>query len=85
MLQYDAVPLFQTRSLAAQFGTEKLRFFVGTLSLKERNQIHHIEVNDNVTEIRRLGIYEHPFEIWAISSCPTEKDLLCTVYNTSTT
>jgi WD40 repeat protein len=73
---------YKTRSLGAQFGTEKLRFFVGTLSLKERNQIHHIEVTDDVTEIRRLAIYEHPFEIWSIAPCPSDKTLLVTVYNT---
>jgi hypothetical protein len=52
------------------------------LSLKERNQIHQIEVTDDVTEIKRVGIYEHPHEIWAISSCPFDKNLLVTIYNT---
>jgi hypothetical protein len=45
-------------------------------------QIHHIEEENS--EIKRLAIYEHPNEMWDLSSCPYDSSLLFSVSNTGT-
>jgi hypothetical protein len=45
-------------------------------------QIHHIEEENS--EIKRLAIYEHPNEIWDLSSCPYDASLLFSVSNAGT-
>eukprot|EP00029_Vermamoeba_vermiformis_P006934 TRINITY_DN2858_c0_g1_i1.p1 TRINITY_DN2858_c0_g1~~TRINITY_DN2858_c0_g1_i1.p1 ORF type:complete len:353 (+),score=80.60 TRINITY_DN2858_c0_g1_i1:58-1116(+) len=71
---------YKARCIAPQQGDcEKNRFFVGTLSLREKNQIHHIEEENS--EIKRLAIYDHPNEMWDLSSCPYDSSLLFSVSN----
>jgi len=73
----------KARCIAAQAGErQKNCFMVGTLTLRDRNQIHHIEVSEDVTEVIRVGLYDHPLEIWYLTCCPWDKNLLFTVYNT---
>jgi len=62
--------------------TEKNVFLVGTLGLREDNEIHLIEVREDGGEIKCLNIFNHPYEIWSISSCPSNPSLLFTCYNT---
>ncbi len=45
-------------------------------------QIHHIEEENS--EIKRLAIYEHPNEMWDLSSCPYDASLLFSVSNAGT-
>jgi len=62
--------------------TEKNRFLVGTLSLREDNEIHLIEVREEGGDIGVVNIFNHPFEIWALSACPSNPSLLISSYNT---
>jgi len=48
---------------------------------EERNQIHHIEVSEDVSLIERVAVYDHQHEIWHMASCPSNENLLVTVYN----
>jgi len=73
----------KARCIAAQTGEPSLnRFLVGTLSLQEPNQIHHIEVSEDCAEVNRVALYSHPFEIWHLTCSPHNHDLLVTAYNT---
>ena len=45
-------------------------------------QIHHIEEENS--EIKRLAIYDHPNEMWDLSSCPYDSSLLFSVSNAGT-
>lgn len=57
---------------------------IGTNSLVEQNQIHHVEVNDDLSGVRRIAIYDHPSEIWQIITSPHDSELLMTVYDNVT-
>jgi len=63
--------------------TENVQFFVGTLSLKEENEIHLIEVrhDDDDVQVKCISIFSHQNEIWHMSACPSDRNLLFTVYN----
>lgn len=72
----------KARCLAAQVARDdRSRFFAGTLSLKEENEIHLIEVQED-EEITRVSVLPHPPEIWGLAPSPTEETLLFTVYST---
>lgn len=68
---------------AQQAETEKNRFFVGTLSLREDNEIHLIEVRegDRDNDIACINIFSHPFEIWSLTTSPSNPNLFFTCYN----
>uniref|UniRef100_A0A6B2L8Z4 EIPR1-like beta-propeller domain-containing protein n=1 Tax=Arcella intermedia TaxID=1963864 RepID=A0A6B2L8Z4_9EUKA len=73
----------KARSLVSQIGEKSLnRFFVGTTTINSPNQIHHIDVSEDVSTIDRVAVYDHTHEIWQMAACPLNKDLLITVYNT---
>lgn len=75
---------YRARCLAAQTGeTKHNRYFVGSHNLQEKNQIHHIQISENM-EVTRLAVYPHQHEIWSITGSPHDKDLLVTTYNTGT-
>lgn len=73
---------FQAKALTAQTGeTDKIRFLVGTQSLRVENQIHHIDFDDENNIINK-NIYLHPEgEIWNINASTIDKDLTTTCYN----
>ncbi|CAG2227622.1 EIPR1 [Mytilus edulis] len=73
---------FQAKALTAQTGeTDKIRFLVGTQSLRVENQIHHIDFDDENNIINK-NIYLHPEgEIWNIKASTIDKDLMTTCYN----
>jgi len=74
----------KSRCLCPQTAEKQLsRFFVGTLLLRESNQIHQIEVDEEVTEAVTVATYEHGPEIWFLTSSPHRKDFLMTAYNAS--
>jgi len=75
----------KARCITSQIAeTEKNRFLVGTLSLRDDNEIHLIEVREDGGDITCVNIFNHPCEIWAISACPSNPALLFTCYNTGT-
>eukprot|EP00753_Platysulcus_tardus_P004954 PLAT1279.2.p1 GENE.PLAT1279.2~~PLAT1279.2.p1 ORF type:complete len:445 (-),score=126.80 PLAT1279.2:69-1343(-) len=73
---------YQGRCIAAQLGEiERHRFFVGTTSLREENEIHLIEFNDVSNEITCEKVFNHPEEVWALAPHPTRKRDLFTLHN----
>lgn len=74
----------KARSVTAQTGeTDATRFLIGTLSLREENQVHLIEIveqQDGSSDIRGLAVFPHQNEIWNMAPCPTKAELLFTCY-----
>ncbi|CAI5503413.1 unnamed protein product [Closterium sp. Naga37s-1] len=72
---------FQARCIAAQAGEKHhTRFLVGTLSLREENEVHLIQLADDGSEVTCEGLYLHQHEIWDLATCPFDSALLSTVY-----
>lgn len=77
----------KARCLVAQAGeTEKNCFLVGSLSLREENELHLIEVKEDTgrdhLDVACTGHFSHPKEIWHIAPSPSDPLLLYTCYNT---
>lgn len=74
----------KARSMAAQLGeTEKIRFIIGTQSLREENEIHLIEVSKEDVEVRCINIFNHREEIWSITACPSDPLKFFTCYTST--
>jgi len=78
---------YRARCLAAQSGeTKHNNYFIGSHTLHEKNQIHHVQISESANmEVTRLALYNHQHEIWYITASPHDKDLLITAFNTGTT
>lgn len=73
---------FQARALAAQDGdTDQIRFLVGTQSLRQENQVHHIDFDDENNVINKNIFLHREGEIWHISASTVDQNLLTTCYN----
>jgi len=75
----------KARCITSQLAeTEKNRFLVGSLSLREDNEIHLIEVreSDRDRDIVCVNIFTHPCEIWSLTASPSNSNLFFTCYNT---
>ncbi|KAG5881139.1 hypothetical protein JTB14_020842 [Gonioctena quinquepunctata] len=74
---------FQARALAPQLAEiEKVRFLIGTQSLKQaNNQIHLIEFNEEVSTIKTSVFHHSEGEIWKITTSPLDPFKLATCYN----
>ncbi|XP_064605397.1 EARP-interacting protein homolog [Liolophura sinensis] len=73
---------FQARALSAQVAeTDSIRFLVGTQSLRAENQVHHIDFDDENNVINKNVFMHREGEIWHLSSCTFDKNLLTTCYN----
>ena len=69
------------RCIEAQLGEEDRHcFFVGTYSPKPENELHLVEFIEETNEIITRNIFDHPNEIYSISSCPTNPSLLFTTH-----
>ncbi|XP_069126502.1 EARP and GARP complex-interacting protein 1-like isoform X1 [Argopecten irradians] len=72
----------QARALSAQTAeTDKIRFLVGTQSLRSENQIHHIDFDDENNIINKIVYLHREGEIWEISASTLDSNLLATCYN----
>ncbi|EDV23446.1 uncharacterized protein TRIADDRAFT_27591 [Trichoplax adhaerens] len=73
---------FQARALCAVVGDiDHIQFLVGTQSFKNDNQVHLIEF-DEENNVINSNVYLHPIgEVWHISSCPLDKEILLTCYD----
>ena len=68
---------YKARCMCSQRGyTEKSRFFVGTMTLREENQVHLIQVEED--EIVCHNLFGHPSEVWCMTSSPDDPLLLFT-------
>mmetsp|Transcript_14483 Transcript_14483/g.30995 ORF Transcript_14483/g.30995 Transcript_14483/m.30995 type:complete len:360 (-) Transcript_14483:626-1705(-) len=70
------------RCITALKHPEKTRYLVGTLKLRDPNEIHLIEYDAENEAIRCVNIYGHKHEIWHLSPCQTDESKLFTCYNT---
>ncbi|TPX37104.1 hypothetical protein SmJEL517_g00904 [Synchytrium microbalum] len=71
----------QARSLACQLAeSERNRFFVGTYGVRQDNEIHLLDFDEDEFEISSQ-IYKHPDEIWSMSPSPSSTDLLFTTHS----
>eukprot|EP00741_Cyanophora_paradoxa_P006687 tig00001030_g6468.t1 len=74
---------FQSRCISAVVGdTDNNKFLVGTLNLREENEVHLLQFNEDVNEVRCERVYSHQHEIWDIAPCPSDAGLFFTCYNT---
>ncbi|KAH6559700.1 hypothetical protein BASA61_009311 [Batrachochytrium salamandrivorans] len=65
----------QGRVLVAQLGeTERSRWIVGSCGLKQDNEIHLIDYDEDEDEITH-AVYSHPDEVLSIAPSPTKADL----------
>ncbi|ORX87735.1 WD40 repeat-like protein [Basidiobolus meristosporus CBS 931.73] len=55
------------------------KFLAGTRKLKESNEIHLVDFDEEEMEVRSL-IYRHPPEIWSLETCPSDEQLFFSVY-----
>lgn len=74
---------FQARALAPQLAeTEKIRFVIGTQSLKQsNNQIHLVEFNEEISTVKTSVFHHSEGEIWKITTSPLDASKLATCYN----
>ncbi|XP_066155284.1 EARP and GARP complex-interacting protein 1 [Euwallacea fornicatus] len=74
---------FQARALAPQLAeSEKVRFLIGTQSLKQaNNQIHLIDFNEETSSVKTTVFHHCEGEIWKITTSPLEVSKLATCYN----
>jgi len=72
---------YQARALASRINDcDKTEFLIGTQSLRLDNQIALLEFDEDNGQVSKRS-YNHPAgEIWHISSCPNNKDLVTTCY-----
>ncbi|XP_018562837.1 EARP-interacting protein homolog [Anoplophora glabripennis] len=77
---------FQARALAPQLAeTEKIKFIIGTQSLKQaNNQIHLVEFNEEISTIKTSVFHHSEGEIWKITTSPIDSTKLSTCYNSVT-
>mmetsp|Transcript_15235 Transcript_15235/g.48618 ORF Transcript_15235/g.48618 Transcript_15235/m.48618 type:complete len:400 (+) Transcript_15235:21-1220(+) len=76
----------ETRTLAAVLGEqERHRFMVGSMLLREENEIHVVEYEETTRSVNCVQVLNHPSEVWGIACCPVNPRILCTTFNTGTT
>ncbi|KAK9768404.1 phosphatidylserine decarboxylase 1 [Basidiobolus ranarum] len=56
------------------------KFLAGTRKLKESNEIHLVDFDEEEMEVKSL-IYRHPPEIWSLETCPSDEQLFFSVYS----
>ena len=67
------------RCLTPQLGsTEGHSFLVGTTSLREDNEIHVIDFDEELNEVKCKQVCKHPREVWSLTPSPHDPKLLFT-------
>jgi len=64
----------------ASLNAHSHRFLVGTCSVKEDNEIHCIEFDEEGHELRSAAVFRHPQEVWHLSACPSDASICATTY-----
>ncbi|TPX39465.1 hypothetical protein SeLEV6574_g07186 [Synchytrium endobioticum] len=71
----------QARALATQLAEpERNRFLVGTCGVRQDNEIHLLDFDEDELEISS-HIYRHPHDVWYISPSPLAAELLFTCHS----
>lgn len=72
---------YQARCIAnVTADSQTTTFLVGTLSPRDDNEVHLIQISPFGTELTCEGLYSHPHEIWDLASCPFDRHVFSTVY-----
>ena len=72
----------QSRAIVAVVDPERHRFLAGTCCLREENEIHLLEFDEESNTLSAVTVYRHPKEIWSISPSPRDTRELFTTYTT---
>lgn len=63
--------------------SSRSRFLVGTLALRDENEVHLVEVDESDPDapaLQEVAVYAHPGEVWALGPAPHAPGLLVTSY-----
>jgi hypothetical protein len=71
------------RAIGCLHDTQKTRFVVGTLCLRENNQVHVLDYDPEKNSVHAT-VYGHKYEVWHIAPSPTNAALLATCYSDAT-
>ncbi|KAH9315412.1 hypothetical protein KI387_024039, partial [Taxus chinensis] len=72
---------YQARCIAnVTADSHNTSFLLGTLSPRDDNEVHFIQLSPFGTELTCEGLYLHPHEIWDLASCPFDLHIFTTVY-----
>ena len=74
----------QARHLTALEGdTDHNKFVLCSQELRDDNEVHVIDFNEDTNEVFCQRVYTHPNEVWACASCPAPEhsDLLFTTHD----
>eukprot|EP01018_Ginkgo_biloba_P019040 Gb_02376 [translate_table: standard] len=72
---------YQARCIAnLRADSQHTSFLAGTLSLRDENEVHLIQLSPSGAELTCEGIYSHPHEIWDLAACPFDLHIFSTVY-----
>ena len=71
--------LKSARAIAAVPHAEKTRFVVGSLGLRDENQVHVLDYDEG-SNVVRAQLYGHKNEVWYVAPSPTNGSLLATCY-----
>lgn len=74
------VSLKSARAIAALHDTERCRFIVGTVSLREANTVSVLEYDTEANTLLTQA-YVHKQEVWHIAPSPTNASMLATCHN----
>jgi len=78
---YAGLKQHGSRALSAVVGeTERHMFLVGTCSVREDNEIHLLEFDEDINALNCKTVLNHPEEIYEISPCPADPNLFFTVH-----
>ncbi|MCO5612318.1 hypothetical protein L7F22_066583 [Adiantum nelumboides] len=59
---------------------QQTTFMVGTLSLREENEVHLVKYSASTGDVTCEGLYAHQHEIWDLASCPFDPLIFSTVH-----
>lgn len=71
------------RAIGCLHDDQKTRFVVGTLSLRDYNQVHVLDYDPDKNSVQAT-VYGHKNEVWHIAPSPTNAALLATCYSDAT-
>ena len=55
------------------------------MQIREENEIHVLDFNEDSNEISCVQVYNHPEEIWSLDPSPRDATLFFTCYNSGST
>ncbi len=69
----------KARAICSQRASkERHRFLVGTCSLHDSNELSVLEYREDANQIDAVSLYQHPDQIWALASSPSDPSLVIT-------